>query len=87
MGLSRVPEGVNRAPWNERDIPRLHMVQDARDLDIELALEEEERLILSMVNMAPWSDAGLDDVFKDRDGTVGLVARKKNLQRDGAGKH
>ncbi len=49
-------------------------MQSTVHLYIEGAFEKEEGLILTVVDV-PWSaDTGLDDVFENRDRSLGLIA-------------
>ena len=73
-GIADILEGVHGLARNEGDIAGAHVMQSTVHLYIEGAFEKEEGLILTVVDV-PWSaDTGLDDVFENRDRSLGLIA-------------
>ncbi len=62
--VSNVLECMDCTSRDERDIPWLHVVQNAIDLHFKVSLKEEEGLVLFMVYMSTRSYTRFNDVFE-----------------------
>ncbi len=67
-------EGMNGASGNKGDITGPRVEQCSVDLKIETSVQNEEGLLLIAMDMAGWTGAGPDDVFKNGKCAIGRVA-------------